>query len=44
MVEFDRSAMTGPRDLWRQSVAGLRAFLAAAMAKFKTEPIETESP
>jgi len=33
MVEFDRSAMTAPRDLLRQSVAGLREFLIAAMAK-----------
>ena len=33
MVEFDRNAMTAPRDFWRQSLAGLRELLAAAMAK-----------
>jgi membrane-associated phospholipid phosphatase len=33
MVEFDRSATTASRDFWRQSVAGLREFMIAAIAK-----------
>ncbi len=33
MVEFDRDAMTSPRNFWRQSMAGLREFLIAAMVK-----------